>query len=129
MLGWSVWESLEAGGAAQALARALFKRRPPRGLIHHSDRGIQYACQAYRQQLARAGLVASMSRKGNCYDNAAIEAFWSTLKREALESSSQWSKDRVRREIFEYIEGNYNRSRLHSSLGYQSPVDFEHQNN
>ena len=129
ILGWSVWESLEAGGAAQALARALFKRRPPRGLIHHSDRGIQYACRAYRQQLARAGLVASMSRKGNCYDNAAMEAFWSTLKREALEPSSQWSKDRVRREIFQYIESIYNRSRLHSSLGYQSPVDFEHQNN
>ncbi len=129
ILGWSVWESLEAGGAAQALARALFKRRPARGLIHHSDRGIQYACQAYRQQLARAGLVASMSRKGNCYDNAAMEAFWSTLKREALELSPQWSKDRVRREIFEYIESHYNRSRLHSSLGYQSPVDFEHQNN
>ncbi len=128
ILGWSVWESLEAGGAAQALARALFKRRPPRGLIHHSDRGIQYACQTYREQLARAGLVASMSRKGNCYDNAAMEAFWSTLKREALESSSQWSKNRVRREIFEYIESNYNRSRLHSSLGYQSPVDFENQN-
>ena len=128
ILGWSVWESLEAGGAAQALARALFKRRPPRGLIHHSDRGIQYACRAYRQQLARAGLVASMSRKGNCYDNAAMEAFWSTLKREALEPSSQWSKDRVRREIFQYIESIYNRSRLHSSLGYQSPVDFENQN-
>lgn len=129
ILGWSVWESLEAGGAAQALARALFKRRPRRGLIHHSDRGIQYACRAYRQQLAGAGLVASMSRKGNPYDNAAMEAFWSTLKRETLESSAEWSKDRVRREIFEYIESNYNRSRLHSSLGYQSPVDFEHQNN
>ncbi len=129
ILGWSIWESLAAGGAAQALARALFKRRPPRGLIHHSDRGIQYACQAYRQQLARAGLVASMSRKGNCYDNAAREAFWSTLKREALESSSQWSKDRVRREIFQYIESHYNRSRLHSALGYQSPVDFQQQTN
>jgi transposase InsO family protein len=129
ILGWSVWESLAAEGAAQALARALFKRRPPRGVIHHSDRGIQYACQGYRQQLTRAGLVPSMSRKGNCYDNAAMEAFWSTLKREALELSSQWSKDRVRREIFEYIESIYNRSRLHSSLGYQSPVDFEHQNN
>ena len=129
ILGWSVWESLAAGGAAQALARALFKRGQPRGVIHHSDRGIQYACPTYRQQLARAGLVPSMSRKGNCYDNAAMEAFWSTLKREALELSPQWSKDRVRREIFQYIESIYNRSRLHSSLGYQSPVDFEHQNN
>ena len=69
-----------------------------------------------------------MSRRGNCYDNAAMEAFWSTLKREAMAESQTWSKDRVRRELFEYIEGNYNQSRLHSSLGYQSPVDFEHQN-
>jgi putative transposase len=129
ILGWSIWESLEAGGALQALNRALVRRGYPRGVIHHSDRGIQYACREYRQQLQRCGLVASMSRKGNCYDNAAMEAFWSTLKREALEESANWSKDRVRRVIFEYIESIYNRSRLHSSLDYQSPVDFEHQNN
>ncbi len=129
ILGWSIWESLEAGGAIQALNRALAKRRYPRRVIHHSDRGIQYACREYRQQLERCGLVASMSRKANCYDNAAMEAFWSTLKREALEESADWSKDRVRRVIFEYIESIYNRSRLHSSLEYQSPVDFEHQNN
>ena len=129
VLGWSIWESLEAAGALQALNRALARRRYPRGVIHHSDRGIQYACREYRQQLERCGLVASMSRKGNCYDNAAMEAFWSTLKREALEESANWSKDRVRRVIFEYIESIYNRSRLHSSLEYQSPVDFERQNN
>jgi len=129
ILGWSVWESLTAGGALQALTRALVKRGNPQGVIHHSDRGIQYACGEYRQVLHRHGLIASMSRKGNCYDNAAMEAFWSTLKREALEESAAWSKDRVRRELFEYIEAIYNRSRLHSSLGYQSPVDFEHQNN
>ncbi len=128
ILGWSVWESLEAGGALQALKRALAHRRPPKGLIHHSDRGVQYACHAYRQELKAAGLVASMSRRGNCYDNAAMEAFWSTLKREAMAQSATWTKDRVRRELFEYIEGTYNRSRLHSSLGYQSPVDFENQN-
>ena len=69
-----------------------------------------------------------MSRRGNCYDNAAMEAFWSTLKREAMAPSATWSKDRVRRELFEYIEADYNQSRLHSSLGYQSPVDFENQN-
>ena len=127
ILGWSVWESLEAGGALQALKRALVNRRHPTGVIHHSDRGVQYACQDYRQQLKAAGLVASMSRKGNCYDNAAMEAFWSTLKREALAQSASWSKNQVRRELFEYIESIYNRSRLHSSLGYQSPVDFENQ--
>jgi len=129
VLGWSVWESLAATGALQALARAMVKRGYPRGVIHHSDRGIQYACKEYRRELQRHGLVASMSRKGNCYDNAAMEAFWSTLKREALEESAIWSYPRVRRELFEFIESDYNRSRLHSSLGYQSPVDFEQQNN
>jgi putative transposase len=128
ILGWSVWDNLSAGGPLQALARALVKRGYPRGVIHHSDRGIQYACRAYREQLARYGLVASMSRKGNCYDNAAMEAFWSSLKREAMTDNVTWSKDQVRRKLFEYIESQYNRSRLHSSLGYQSPVDFEHQN-
>jgi putative transposase len=129
ILGWSVWESLAASGALQALARALAKRGYPSGVIHHSDRGVQYACGEYRRQLQSHGLIASMSRKGNCYDNAAMEAFWSTLKREAMEDSDRWTKDRVRRELFEYIEAIYNRSRLHSSLGYQSPVDFEQQNN
>ena len=129
ILGWSVWESLVAGGALQALARAMVKRGYPRGVIHHSDRGIQYACGEYRRELQRHGLIASMSRKGNCYDNAAMEAFWSTLKREALEESAGWTKDRVRRELFGFIESDYNRSRLHSSLGYQSPVDFEQNKN
>jgi putative transposase len=129
ILGWSVWESLAAGGALQALARAMVKRGYPSGVIHHSDRGVQYASGEYRRQLRQNGLIASMSRKGNCYDNAAMEAFWSTLKREALDQSEQWTNDRVRRELFEYIEAVYNRSRLHSSLGYQSPVDFEQKNN
>jgi putative transposase len=129
ILGWSVWDDLSAGGPLQALGRALQKRSYPRGVLHHSDRGVQYACRAYRQALGARGLVASMSRKGNCYDNAAMEAFWSTLKREAMVESQGWSKDRVRRELFEFIEGSYNQSRLHSSLGYNSPVEFEKQNN
>jgi putative transposase len=129
ILGWSVWDDLSAGGPLQALGRALQKRNYPQGVIHHSDRGVQYACRVYRQTLGTRGLVASMSRKGNCYDNAAMEAFWSTLKREAMVDSQGWSKDRVRRELFEYIDGSYNRSRLHSSLGYNSPVEFEKQTN
>lgn len=129
ILGWSVWESLAASGALQALSRALIKRGRPTGVIHHSDRGVQYACGDYRRELQHHELRASMSRKGNCYDNAAMEAFWSTLKREALDQSDHWTKDRVRRELFEYIESVYNRSRFHSALGYQSPVDFEQQNN
>jgi putative transposase len=129
ILGWSLWESLQATGALQALSQALAQRGYPRGVIHHSDQGLQYACREYRQRLQRYGFLASMSRRGNCYDNAAIEAFWSTLKREALEQSANWSKEQVRRVIFEYIESIYNRSRLHSALEYQSPVDFEHQKN
>src|SRR6185295_8317101 len=77
-IGWSLMGNLEAGGPLQALAGALIKRGPPRQVIHHSDRGIQYASWKYRQPLERSGLIASMSRKGNCYDNAAMEAFWST---------------------------------------------------
>lgn len=128
ILGWSLWHSLEAGGAVQALRRALVKRHHPTGVIHHSDRGTQYACSEYRQILQRQGLLRSMSRKGNCYDNAAMEAFWSTLKREELEDSREWSEAKVRRTVFEFIEANYNRSRLHSGLGYQSPLEFENQN-
>jgi transposase InsO family protein len=90
----------------QALCRALQKRNYPREVIHHSDRGVQYACRAYRQALTTRGLVASMSRRGNGYDNAAMEAFWSTLKREAMAESRGWSNDRVRRELFDYIEGS-----------------------
>lgn len=129
ILGWSVWENLMAGGALHALKRSLHKRGYPRGVIHHSDRGVQYACREYRRELQSHGLAASMSRRGNCYDNAAMEAFWSTLKREALADSAEWTKNRVRRELFEYIEADYNRSRLHSSLGYESPVEFERTNN
>lgn len=129
IIGWSLWESLAAPLTLQALQRALMKRNYPPGVIHHSDQGVQYATRDYRQQLRRCGLVASMSRRGNCYDNAAMEAFWSTLKREALEESADWTKNRVRQEVFEFIEAIYNRKRLHSSLGYNSPVDFEYQNN
>lgn len=125
IVGWSLWRRLEASGALQALNRALANRRYPRGVIHHSDRGVQYASLEYRKRLKQCGLIASMSRKGNCYDNAAMEAFWSTLKREALPESSKWSENRVSQVTFEFIEAIYNRSRLHSSLGYQSPVDFE----
>jgi putative transposase len=125
IVGWSLWRRLEAGGALQALNRALANRRYPRGVIHHSDRGVQYASLEYRKRLKQCGLIASMSRKGNCYDNAAMEAFWSTLKREALQESSKWTENRVSQVTFEFIEAIYNRSRLHSSLGYQSPVDFE----
>lgn len=125
LVGWAMHETLETRLAADALAMAVRQRRPRPGLLHHSDRGVQYASLAYRRQLAAAGLRASMSRKGNCYDNATIEAFWSTLKNELVYRSHFATRESARRAIFDYIEIFYNRSRIHSALGYQSPLDFE----
>jgi putative transposase len=105
-----------------ALSMALLHRKPPANLICHSDRGVQYASADYRQTLARTGLVASMSRKGNCYDNAAMESFWSTLKFELVYRRNFASPSQARNEIFNYIEAFYNRQRAHSALGYLSPV-------
>jgi putative transposase len=108
---------------------ALGRRRPAQTLILHSDRGAQFASAAYRQVLAQHGLVASMSRKGNCYDNAAMESFWSTLKLELVYRRDFQTRTHAQREIFNYIEVFYNRQRSHSALNYFSPVDFELQNN
>ncbi len=96
-------------------------------LIVHSDRGAQFASAAYRQLLAQHGLVASMSRKGNCYDNAFIESFWSSLKYELVSQQRFATYAQARSAIFDYIETFYNRTRLHSSLAYRSPVNFESQ--
>ena len=108
-----------------ALNMALMHRQPPKGLLFHSDRGVQYASSEYRQALLNARLVASMSRKANCYDNAAMEAFWSTLKWELIYRRAFEDAAEVRQAIFDYIEVFYNRQRLHSSLGYQTPADYE----
>lgn len=94
-------------------------------MIHHSDRGVQYASPDYRAALANHGLVASMSRKGNCYDNAAMEAFWSSLKNELVHRRRFTTRAEARTAIFDYIESFDNRTRRHSSLGYQSPLDYE----
>ncbi len=108
---------------------ALQQRRPGAGLLHHSDRGVQYASGDYRQVLQTFGLEASMSRKGNCYDNATMESFWGTLKNELVYRLKYRTREEARRSIFAWIETYYNRVRLHSSLGYKSPVDFENQLN
>lgn len=108
---------------------ALKQRRPTAGLVHHSDRGVQYASAAYRQRLAQAGVIPSMSRPGNCYDNAAMESFWSSLKRELVHHCQFSTRAQAKAAIFEWIEIFYNRDRLHSALGFQSPVDFEQQLN
>ena len=128
-VGWAMGESLASTLPLAALNMALEQRRPPAGLIHHSDRGVQYASESYRQRLALAGAVPSMSRRGNCYDNALMESFWSSLKRELVHRVQFATRAQARTAIFEWIEIFYNRQRLHSALGYQSPVDFEQQLN
>jgi putative transposase len=125
VLGWAMHDRLEATVMIAALEMAVARRRPPTGVILHSDRGAQFACGAYRAALARHGLVASMSRKGNCYDNAFIESFWSSLKYEAVWPRKFATRDEARTALFDYIESFYNRTRLHSSLGYMSPINFE----
>lgn len=125
LVGWAMGSSLDTSMPLAALMMALRQRKPARGLIHHSDRGVQYASADYRSALAAHGLVASMSRQGNCYDNAAMEAFWSSLKNELVHRRNFATRAEARTAIFDYIEGFYNRSRRHSSLGYQSPLDYE----
>ena len=129
IVGWAMSQRIDTALVLEALSMALLHRNPPASLLFHSDRGVQYASGDYRRALAQADLVASMSRKGNCYDNAAMESFWSTLKLELVYRRDFTSQSQARNEIFNYIEAFYNRQRSHSALGYLSPVDFELQNN
>ena len=124
-IGWAMGDTLATTLPLAALEMALQQRRPPAGLVHHSDRGVQYASAAYRQRLALAGVIPSMSRPGNCYDNASMESFWSSLKRELVHRCEFATRAEAKAAIFEWIEVFYNRERFHSALGYQSPVDFE----
>jgi transposase InsO family protein len=125
VIGWAMSPSLDAPLVIAALRLALAQRRPRGPLIVHSDRGSQFASAAYRQVLAQHGLLASMSRKGNCYDNAFIESFWSSLKYELVYHHRFATRAEARTAIFDYIETFYNRTRLHSSLDYLSPITFE----
>ena len=129
VLGWSMGAHLDAQLMLAALQMAINRRRPRPGLLVHSDRGAQYASADYRQLLARHGLVASMSRKGNCYDNAFVESFWSSLKYETVYHRRFATRAEAKAALFDYIEIFYNRTRLHSSLGYVSPITFESQLN
>ncbi len=125
VVGWSVDTSLETRLVTNALQMAVGRRRPSSGLVHHSDRGCQYTSAEYRDQLARMGVTVSMSRRGNCWDNAVAESFFSTLKRELL-GRSAWSNPlQVRDAVFEYVEIFYNRRRLHSALDYKTPAQVE----
>lgn len=125
LVGWSMNETLHAEGALEALRMAINRQRPPPGLIHHSDRGIQYASEAYRRALATANITPSMSPKGDCWDNAPMESFFHTLKTERVHHRDDTTRDEARRDLFGYIEGFHNSHRLHSALGYLSPADYE----
>lgn len=125
IVGWSMGQDLSTDLPLRALDQAITKRRPSPGLIHHSDRGCQYASARYRQQLALHGIIPSMSRSGCCYDNAAMESFFHTLKVELVGGRAFESRDHARAAIFEYIEVFYNRRRRHSAIGYLSPEAFE----
>ena len=125
IVGWSMSSTMHATIVVDALRMAIDQRVPSAGLVHHSDRGVQYASAEFRLVLDAHGLVASMSRKGNCYDNAVKESFFHTLKTELVNHEHYRTRDEARASVFDYIEAFYNRQRLHSTLDYQSPADFE----
>lgn len=124
IVGWAMAKRIDTHLVHQALKMAWLTRQPAPGLMHHSDRGSQYTSEAYLDYLAALDFKVSMSRTGNCYDNAAVESFFATLKAECVQFHYD-SRNQARTHIFEYIESWYNRLRLHSSLGYLSPVEFE----
>ncbi|ODT03829.1 MAG: transposase [Gemmatimonadetes bacterium SCN 70-22] len=125
VVGWAMQATMEERLVCDALSMAVQHRRPPAGLLHHADRGREYAGRAYQAQLATHGLTSSMSRKGNCWDNAVAESFFATLEHELLAEADFASREAARRAIVPFIEVLYNRERLHSSLGYVSPVAYE----
>jgi putative transposase len=129
IVGWAMDQTIDSRLVLAAWEMAQSQRQPAPELVFHSDRGSQYASADFRQALASSQTQASMSRQGNCYDNAAMEAFWSTLKMELVYRQSFATRRQARQAIFEYIEVFYNRQRLHSALGYASPSAFENQTN
>jgi len=127
IVGWSMQRTLEKSLTLSALHMAIQNQLPKKGLIHHSDRGIQYACKSYQKILRQFKIDCSMSRKGNCWDNAPIESFFGTLKTELVYRRNFKTREEAKQAIFKYIEVFYNRRRLHSSLGYLSPMVYEQQ--
>ena len=125
VVGWSMSERVTDDLTLAALKMALARRRPPVGMIHHSDQGSQYTSAAYRRLLEVNSITASMSRRGNCWDNAVAESFYATLEKELLLDWEVRGRDDARRKIFDFIEVFYNRERLHSTLGHISPVNYE----
>ena len=125
VVGWSMADHMRADLVVDALKMAVARRSPGGGLLHHSDRGVQYASEDYMHLLQSHGMRASMSGRGDCWDNAVMESFWATLKTELVNHECYATHEEARASIFEYIEVFYNRQRLHSSLGYVSPETFE----
>jgi len=125
IVGWAMGATLDRALVCDALTAALRRRRPAPGLIHHSDRGSQYTSRDYQQLLAAHGIIASMSRKGNCWDNAPMESFYRSLKTELVYGTVFRTRAQARHEIFTYIEAWYNRHRVHSALGYLTPAQYE----
>ena len=125
VVGWSMSGCCDEELVENALKMAVLRRRPKAGLLHHSDRGSQYTSRAYRLRLEQSGIMVSMSRKGNCWDNAAMESFFGSLKEECVGSSVYSSHEQARQALFEYLEIYYNRQRRHSTLGYVSPLMYE----
>jgi putative transposase len=125
IVGWSMADHMRTGLIGDALGMAVAGRSPKAGLLHHSDRGVQYASEDYQYLLQTHGMEVSMSGKGDCWDNAAMESFWATLKNELVNHEQYATRQQARASIFEYIEIFYNRKRLHSAIGYQSPEAFE----
>ena len=125
VVGWAMDSTMTKELVASALKQAIGRHNPPAGIIHHSDRGTQYASYEYQELLREHGFITSMSRKGNCYDNACMESFFGTLKTELIYLTRFKTRAEARLAIFDYIEVFYNRTRLHSKLGYKSPADFE----
>jgi putative transposase len=125
VVGWSMTESMESRSVVDALGMALAARCPEAGLMAHSDRGSQYASEHYQQELAKHGIRCSMSRRGNCWDNAPMESFFATLKKELVHHEKYATRAEAKSSLFEYIEVFYNRERRHSALGYVAPAQFE----
>jgi len=124
VVGWAMAELLRAELALDALAMALTARRPDAGLDHHTDRGCQYTAAAYQEALAARGITVSMSRSGDCYDNALAESFFATLKAELVDTRTWPTRAAARQAIFEWLEVWYNRQRRHSALGYRAPITY-----
>jgi len=127
VIGWAMRHTLERGLTLDALTMALGQRQPGAGVLHHSDRGSQYACGEYQALLTQHSMTCSMSRKGDCWDNAVVESFFATLKAELVDAADWATREAARAALFAYIEVWYNRQRRHSSLGYLSPLQYEQQ--